>query len=465
MRKILVVAAGVALLLFGVGVSVPRAVAFGVDLPERGVGSEHERITRAALAGIGRATLDVLAGHGDTLGAVGILDDLANAPPEAHCNKGDFLEGAYPNTAARAEAALTACRAFIKAEIDGAVALAKDLAVPTSENLHLDCDFRGPRRSAKCEVLRHLGRALHTSQDFYAHSNWVDQPAAGEISAANPPGLAKKGRALWLDLRSDVPFPKGLISGCVPGGELLESLVDDCAYGSWIPMLGVGRVTRSSLNKGTGPIGKGGTTGTGTTERGKINGNFRNAVAAAIEDTRDKWAYFQERVRAAYGADGETILCALMNDGLDAPACAKVAAIATTCTQRRAFYVDEPSSGRKPTEPTADERAEAAGVAERLKNSCRIEEADLTRDAVIGGGKADDGRAYALLRAVDLLSIWNACPADGRAYFDLVAPEHKEALLQRRSETPAKTQRRRREMLGDAYADCILDARLRELGR
>jgi hypothetical protein len=69
------------------------------------------------------------------------------------------------------------------------------------------------------------------------------------------------------------------------------------------------------LNKDKGPIGPNGAAGPGTTPRGEINGNFERAVAAAIEDTRDKWAYFQERVLAAYGEDaGARIICVVRSD-------------------------------------------------------------------------------------------------------------------------------------------------------
>lgn len=437
------------------------AAAFGIEAPDKGVGREHERITRAALHDLEAKTLDALAGRGDEPGAVGSVD-LLEAGPEAHCDNGDYLGGKYPRAEADAEAALTACRSLIVAELEGAVGLAKGLIDATAEGVSLDtCDFKRGTGGAKCEVLTHLGRAFHIAQDFYAHTNWVDQPAEGPLSASNPPGLGKTGRSMWLDPRAQVPFPKGLISGCAAQGDLTS----DCAYGSLVPTfgfeLGLERVKRSALDKGAGPIGKG-VGGIGTTPRGAINNNFRNAVKVAIDDTRDKWAYFKERVRAVYGADGEKILCALSRDSSDAAACAQVAVSSNACTSRRARFVDDPPSSAGPVEPSEAERAEATPLVERLVRFCQLEEAELTRDAVINGGTATEGRTFAKGRALELLATWNACPVDARDYLDIAGPANKEALKTRQAGDKATS---RRELLGNAYAQCVLDARLQELGK
>jgi len=437
------------------------AAAFGIEAPEKGIGREHERITRAAVTDLDQKTLDALAGRGDEPGAVGAVDRLA-AGPEAHCGNGDHLDGTYPRTEADAEAALTACRTLIVAELEGAVGLAKGLVDATAESVSLDnCDFLRATGSAKCQVLAHVGRALHIAQDFYAYTNWVDQPPPGPSSASNPPGLGKTGRAMWLDPRAHVPFPKGLISGCVAQGDLLS----DCAYGSLVPTfgldLGIERVKHSSLDKGSGPIGKG-VGGIGTTPRGAINNNFRNAVKVAVDDTRDKWAYFKERVRAVYGADGEKILCALSRDAFDATACTKVADSSNVCSRRRARFVDDPPSATGAVEPSEAERTEAAPMVERLVRFCQLEEAELTRDSVINGGTATEGRTFAKARALELLATWNACPVDARSYLDIAGPENKETLKTRQAGDKTVS---RRELLGTAYAQCVLDARLQELGK
>lgn len=437
------------------------AAAFGIEAPERGVGREHERITRAAVTDLEAKTLDALAGRGTEPGAVGAVELLA-AGPEAHCDNGDYLEGTYPQNEAGAEAALTACRALIVAELEGAVGLAKGLIDATAESASLDnCDFKRGTGGVKCEVLTHVGRALHIAQDFYAHTNWVDQPAAGPATAGNPPGLGKTGRAMWLDPRAQVPFPKGLISGCTARGDMLN----DCAYGGLVPdfgfELGLARVTRASLDKGAGPIGRG-VAGIGTTPRGSINNNFKNAVRVAIDDTRDKWAYFKERVRAVYGAEGEKILCVLSRDAFDPNGCTKVAESSSACATRRARFVDDPPRATTPVEPSEAERAEAGPLANRLERFCKLEESELTRDAVINGGTATDGRTLAKERAVELLSTWNACPVEARSYLDIAAPATKETLKTRQAGDKTTS---RRELLGSSYAQCVLDARLQELGK
>ncbi|NOT42604.1 MAG: hypothetical protein HOP13_19180 [Alphaproteobacteria bacterium] len=422
-----------------------NVLAFGTEPPVKGVGAEHQRITRTAIDDLEPATLDQLAGRDNDPGAVGAFERIA-VGARGHCDDGDHMAGSYPRSAADAEVALTACRALVVAELEGAVTLAKELVSPTAESVALGCNFLRGAGSAKCEILKHLGRAFHTAQDFYAHTNWTDA-----ADSAMPPGLGNKGRAPWLDPRTQTAFPQGLISGCHAGGQLLHS----CEYGSWVPVLGVDRLTRSALGKDLGPIGQG-VGGTGFTPRGAVNNNFKNAVAAAVDDTRDKWAYFKERVRAVYGADGEMILCALSRDTFDAAACAKVAASAQVCAGRRAAGADASFA------PGDGDRTEAEPVALRLQRFCQLEEAELTRDAVLSGGVSADGRAIAKARAIEVLATWNACPVEARSYLDRAGPTHKEAL---RTRQPGEKTSSRRQLLSAAYGDCILAARLRELGK
>lgn len=310
MQKALVlVAAALALL------APAAAHAFGAI---RGLGqdAEHERITRAALADLGPRSLDELAGRRGASGAVGAPDNpLRGLMSEraAHCDGGDSLASSaapgYPQTQAQAQAILAECRGFIVRALEAAVAAAAPLAEPSARDAALSCSFRGQPTRAKCAVLEQLGLAFHAAQDFYSHSNWVDRPAPGAISARNPPGLAQEGRAPWLDPRGGTDFPAGLISGCYNGYP--ESF--HCRYG------GHARVRHAVLNKDTGPIGVGAAAGPGRTERGAINGNFERAVAAAIADTRDKWLYFEERVRSVYGEEAAArILCAVRNDDVSA---------------------------------------------------------------------------------------------------------------------------------------------------
>lgn len=307
-----------ALALAGSCMIAGHALAFGT-INALGQNAEHEKITRAALATLGAKTLDELAGKKGTFGAIGAPDKPGRgliSSPDAHCDNGDYLDAKnYPQTAEKARAALEACRAWMMASLEKAVSEARTLSAPDASNMALDCEFDGKTGSAKCKVLDALGVALHASQDFYSHSNWTDK-TTGAIKAENPPGLAHEGRSPWIDPRATTGFPQGLISGCF--GSKPEKLY--CNYGGAGPVGSKKRVKHDFLNKDAGPIGASGATGHGTSSRGKVNGNFERAVAAAIDDTQDKWAWFEEQVVARYGAaDGAKIICAMRND--DAAAC------------------------------------------------------------------------------------------------------------------------------------------------
>ncbi|MEQ1755530.1 MAG: hypothetical protein ABL973_15515 [Micropepsaceae bacterium] len=298
--------------LFGIAY---EASGFGtINLPLSGQNSEHERITRLGLTDFGKDTLSELAGDNGTFGAVGAPDNPARglmSKAAAHCDGADFLSPpvvpaspAYPQSKAQAQANLEACRSWMSAALEQAVKAAAPLAKPGAISTSLHCAFTGKPGRAKCEVLEQLGLVLHAAQDFYSHSNWVDQPAPSPVSAINPPGLGQPGRAPWLDLRETQAFPDGLITGCYDG--FPESA--HCEYA------GLKRAKHAALNKDTGTIQKSGDP-SGSTPRGKVNGNFARAVRAAVDDTQDKWKYFQERVIAVYGTDaGRVIICAVRSD-------------------------------------------------------------------------------------------------------------------------------------------------------
>jgi hypothetical protein len=311
MRVLLPTVGFVAIFCLAMTGLAPEASGFGT-LNELGQRVEHERITRAALGDLGARTLDELAGATGAYGAVGAPDNPLRGllvTSEAHCDNGDYYapsaadlsSTSYSQTRAQAEHALELCRAWITRRLDDAVRAAGPLSHPGRINSSLGCVFNGAAGRAKCTVLENFGLALHAAQDFYAHTNWVDRPAAAPLGLENPPGLANEGRAAWLDPRRATPFPPGLISGC------FQSVPEKLFCAS--------RVRHAALNKDLGPIGVGGLAGQGATPRGAVNGNFQRAVAAAIDDTRDKWAYFEERVYAAYGrANGARIICAVRSD-------------------------------------------------------------------------------------------------------------------------------------------------------
>lgn len=296
----------------------PAAAAFGT-VSGLGQSAEHEAITRAALRDVlAPETLDMLTGRRGSFGAVGAPDRPDRGmltESDAHCDNGDHLDVPdYPQSAREARWPLEGCKTWIGVYLADAVQDAGRIVLSAEGGIVRNelptthaCIFNGVSGRAKCDVLESLGIALHAAQDFYAHSNWTDQAASGPITALNPPGLAQAGPVPWLDLRQDVPFPAGLISGCFMG--VPESMF--CAYDNGTP-----RVRHEVLSKDTGPIDPvSGAAGEGTTPRGAINGNFARAVAAATLQTTDIWMLFEEQVRAKYGeARGDLIICAMRND-------------------------------------------------------------------------------------------------------------------------------------------------------
>jgi hypothetical protein len=277
--------------------------------------SEHERITRAGLAraGFEPATLSLLAGRDGSFGAVGAPDNPLRglmSDKAAHCDGADHLAAPrYPQSAADAQGRLEACRDYIETQMQAAVASAGRLILAeggidgAQASISPACVFNGRPGRAKCQVLEHLGQALHAAQDFYSHANWVDQAGPGVTGPANPPGLNHRGRAPWL--MGQGPFPAGLISGCYDG-------FPEAAYCG-------GRVRHAALNKDNGQIvitdPAHPVIGVGTTDRGMINDNFRHAVEAAIDETGARWDAFAARLNQRYGeARARRMLCAIRSD-------------------------------------------------------------------------------------------------------------------------------------------------------
>jgi hypothetical protein len=460
----------ISLLFPGLLILSSGAWAFGVEPGENNLGSEHEKITRAAVRDLGPLTLRQLAGEGEFAGAVGAPDDpdrgLVNQA-SAHCHAGDFLEtdDAYAQTREQAQAALTSCRDFITSNIERAVALAGGLYKGTPATAELNCDFTADKHSVKCRVLAHLGLAFHAAQDFYANSNWVDRPANGPVSGKNPPGLGQSGRAKWLDPRLKEEFPQGLISGC-PGDLRLLGVTVGCEYGAFPPVLGKFRVLSEDLAKSRGPIGRG-AGGTGTTPRGAINGNFSRAVTAAVDDTADKWAYFRERVLQQYGrTKGMTIMCLLAQDSFDPAACETKAVAARACSNREiaASRAPDDDSYAPDMLPSEEERTKAQPLFENLRRYCVIEETDVTRAYVINGSTSAEGRSAADKEAIDALAYWGSCPAELERGLPTLTQNAKESYKSVLS-LPKPDPKQEMSHLTRIYATCILDAHLRQRGK
>ncbi len=295
------------------GLSSSSAFAFGT-INSLGQHAEHEKITRLGLAkfGIGRKTLDEIAGKRGTYGAVGAPDRLNRgliSVSEAHCDNGDSLDRAgYPQSKEKAAAQLSKCRRWIFRWFNKAVETA-DKLVDKNGRLtrqgrvsEFSCKFDGKRGSVKCRVLGAMGVVFHAAQDFYSHTNWTDINPGRDTGRKNPPGLGHRGPAPWLDPGINAKFPTGLISGCFGG-------VPEIAFCRK-------RVKHSYLNKDNGKINpETGAIGAGKTDRGKVNSNFSRAVKAAIKDTENKWRYFETSLVRKYGERrGKIMICVLRND-------------------------------------------------------------------------------------------------------------------------------------------------------
>ncbi|WP_236572676.1 Het-C domain-containing protein [Streptomyces sp. GS7] len=286
--------------------------------------AEHERITRAALAcapGIPSdgscfepRSLDQLAGHRWTFGAVGAPDSDETLDSSAHCDNADYLDArGYPRSRRQATEALRGCIAHLQARFRQGVAAARRTLdargrVTASETrLRSDCTFTlGLGGRAKCEAVEGFGRALHGVQDFYAHSNWTDRSDPSRpVSLVNPPGLGRSAPSPLLDLAAPRPprpwaIPRNLTTGC------FSLLVGACSQ----------RITHADLNKDEGSIDpvSGATSAPGTV-RGQAAGNFGRAVQGAITESRRQWREFRTALLQRYGRQrGARLVCVITHD-------------------------------------------------------------------------------------------------------------------------------------------------------
>ncbi|MFC5723383.1 CinY protein [Streptomyces gamaensis] len=320
-RPLLVAATALAAPALTLAQTTP-AHAFGT-VNSFGQHAEHERITRAALAcAPGKPSdgtcfeprsLDQLAGHQRTFGAVGAPDSDEVLTPEAHCDNADYLaQPGYPRSRAEATRQLLTCVGKLRTRFtEGVTAAGSTLAADGSvaareSDLAKDCTFAlGFRGRAKCNSVEGLGRALHGVQDFYSHSNWSDRPDSGRpVGKDNPPGLDLPAPSPLFALADSRPpqqaaVPEGLTTGCF-------SLVLLCGK----------RVQHSALNKDEGTVDPAtGATTAPATPRGRTDGNFERAVRAAVTDTRRQWADFRTALDQRYGKErGERIACVLTRD-------------------------------------------------------------------------------------------------------------------------------------------------------
>jgi hypothetical protein len=291
-----------------------------------GQNAEHERITRVLSCSSSQRptncfqqeSMNLLSGRPGTFGAVGAPDipPYLFGNPQNHCDDADYnVVGApnYPQTQAQAHQRLVDCITQAQQRLASAVDFASGLLSngainPEAGRADVTCGLpvgvKNADKTAKCSVINQFGRALHTAEDFWSHSNWADvADASRPIGSTNPPGLG----------RSDVPpyflypaagnwqFPPNLVTGFDDSGPFTK-----CGD----------RVCHSNLNKDNGNIDPNtGATSNPSTARGKVSNNFQRAVSGARAQVLATWNSLVAGLQAKYGAGPAALMVrALTND-------------------------------------------------------------------------------------------------------------------------------------------------------
>ncbi|GAA2375954.1 vWA domain-containing protein [Dactylosporangium salmoneum] len=322
-----------------VGQAAP-AGAFGTVAGMLDQHSEHERITRAALACPSGTTskngecfeprsMDILAGHFGAFGAVGSPDVFDMFTAAAHCDDADYFDTpGYHQKREQATAALQACVDWMRSNMEDGVEAAGKLVgaggvdvIGSQVDLNSDC-FLGETTGgeAKCVALGSFGAALHTAQDFYSHSNWTDQ-TVGTPSVTNPPGLNLPAPSRLLDLTQPKkielrPEEKNFTTGSFYKKNLVFG---DCYATSTEVTHGCLNKDRAIIDPVTGAVSRPTDDDTGKpgkyTPRGEVGGNEQRAVAGAIAETKRQWEYFKQQLKHEYGdATGQQMILALTQD-------------------------------------------------------------------------------------------------------------------------------------------------------
>ncbi|MEV7939257.1 hypothetical protein AB0O82_24365 [Kitasatospora sp. NPDC088264] len=175
------------------------AVVLGAATPAHAFsGGNHEKITRAALGPGGWHQNSLTAMADGNSGAI-VANDHGEyfGIGKLHCDNADYLDprydSRYPRTREQANAEIIDCVEGSIDHVRRAVAAADRLVdangrvIATQTSISPACSWNDRPGRAKCEVLEDLGRGWHQIEDFYAHSNWVDQAGPGAIGVKNPP--------------------------------------------------------------------------------------------------------------------------------------------------------------------------------------------------------------------------------------------------------------------------------------
>jgi hypothetical protein len=175
-------------------------------------------------------------------------------------------------------------------------------------------------------ALTAFGQSLHTVQDFYSHTNWVELGAEGLVDDSLAPFPTLTGYSV-LDpsgvqiVEGDpppqtavyrsvgAPYPKNAIVYVTATGTKRPGLISgsvDYEPGEKCPLQV--RMTHEELNKDN------------STNPGRA-AQFVAARALAVEQTRHEWCRLVTLTRAAYGDAGEQRLYSWIADPAAAPQC------------------------------------------------------------------------------------------------------------------------------------------------
>lgn len=319
----------------------PSASAFGTTEPQ---GAGHYQVTTAALACPSNPapsdnscfrprSLRELAGDGKAkllggylpivtsgyLGAVGKPDIRQWDNEQQHCDDIDYLPPdiapSYPQSLTLARLRLGSCLYYLADQFSRGVVAAGTMAdgkplldlgqasIPTE-----GCDFNSAQSStvAKCAAIEHLGAALHGTEDFYSHTNWVDQ-ATGPYTLINPPGLGENGTSALtsLDGTPNLIALDDMSDRFTGGCFSVEEKADAFDYLDPLNQC-FQRVTHYYLTKDDL-----------NTVRSQSNGgvNYYRAFQSAVEDTKNQWADFEGALDSRYGTQlGGFLACLITHD-------------------------------------------------------------------------------------------------------------------------------------------------------
>lgn len=345
---------------------------------------EHERITRLAIAcnsalqrpaasGLSWArdlclesnsssdgshqselVLRMLAGADGYFGGVGAPDRFYEAVissyDAAHCDNGDAWfpadrwpdnGGVYPRDRDQRTGALRNCLQLLQLYVRTAVEQAGRLVNPDgtvnaaqtdlSEDCNVDYDPKlnpgqtHDRGQAKCNALIAFGRALHITQDFFSHSNWVDA-TDDPVGPSNAPGL--RNSAVPISLPGILAYPRSdaqidaflasspVITGAYPTPSCPQ-LKPECE----LPPMRL--FHDHGLNKDEGkdeidwstasiPRGDGGHSRRASAGMVRGEDNFQRAARSAALSSAALWTDFRAAILQAYpGSRGEMIWAAI----------------------------------------------------------------------------------------------------------------------------------------------------------